>query len=108
MTRPVAYGYMRVTRDMEDEEAWLIENRIREYAQDQGLELRETHYEYDDRLTNVAALLSFTWYHKAEHIIVPSLAQITNHYANQAAVALAITIDARATLHNVSGEPRGL
>ncbi|WP_433891178.1 hypothetical protein [Streptomyces sp. CA-111067] len=102
--RAVAYGYMRVPRAMEDEEIQVIERRMEEYAVSQQLEIMATHYEYGDGTTNVSDLVYFLRRNNAEHVIVPSMEQITDHLVIQSIVTTAIVDGIGATLHEASEE----
>ena len=97
---------MRIADNMHDDVIEIILNRIYEYANNYGLELDEIHFEYGTGRTDVRALRSFLRRKGATHVIIPSIEQITEHIAVQAAVTSTIVLGAGAMLHQTAEETR--
>ncbi|WP_407561237.1 recombinase family protein [Streptomyces sp. 184] len=95
ISAPIAYGYLRVGTDGTGEQVRRLEDGIRAYAEHRGLALRGIYRETGSglRLDRMASTVQGAG---ATHVILPSLEQITNHLAIQAAViALLHVVGAR-------------
>ncbi|WP_411080862.1 hypothetical protein [Streptomyces sp. cmx-18-6] len=95
---PIAYGYVRVRPDVDEEELRLVENELGKYAEAHGLELDCIHYE-DGPGIRPGRLVRRLLRNGVRHVIVPSLAQITEHRIVGESVEEAIEWDAGAVLH---------
>lgn len=98
---PIAYGYMRVRREADDQELQLIEDEMRRFAVAQGLRLVYIHYESGPGISP-GRLARRLIRDDVRHVIVPTLAQITEHPLLQTIVAEAITLDGGALLYKAS------
>lgn len=98
---PIAYGYMRVDRNADDQELDLINDRMRKCAEAYGLRLVDTYYEWGPGI-EPHLLVRRLIRDDVRHVIVPSLVQITNHRLMQLIVSELITLDGGALLYDAS------
>ncbi|MEU8860928.1 hypothetical protein [Streptomyces umbrinus] len=79
-TRPVAYGYLHVAPDADDNASWKLEAELKRYADDQGFELAGLFYEdVGGCFAAWEALTQELRQANAHHVIVPSLVHLTQH-----------------------------
>lgn len=78
--RPLAYGYLHVTPDADDEAVWKLEAELKHYAEEQGFQLDALFHEYvAGCFATWDALAQELRRVKAHHVIVPSFAHLTQH-----------------------------
>lgn len=80
MLKPVIYGYLRVTDDLDDPEIRLMERGLRLLAETKGFSFATTFHEYQtgyhgafDELTRELQRSD------AHHVVVPSLGHLSQH-----------------------------
>ncbi|MEU6757581.1 recombinase family protein [Streptomyces sp. NPDC046685] len=98
---PIAYGYMRVRQEADDQELQLIEDRLHACAASHGLRIIDTHYEWGPGIAP-QRLVRRLIKDDIRHVIVPSLVQITEHPLMQLFVSEWITLDVGALLYEAS------
>ncbi|MYU10655.1 hypothetical protein GTZ78_08095 [Streptomyces sp. SID8361] len=99
--KPIAWGYVRLRDDTDDQELILIEDGIFKFAEAHGLRLTHTYYEEGPGISP-SRLVRRLIREDVRHVIVPSLVQITEHPLMQLLVSEAITLDAGALLYETS------
>lgn len=78
--KPLAYGYLRVTKDLDDEEIRQLESGLQKLAEAEGFCLIETRYEY--QLGDYGTFYRLTDELKrvqVHHVLVPSLDHLSPH-----------------------------
>ncbi|MBT2411732.1 hypothetical protein J7I94_14340 [Streptomyces sp. ISL-12] len=71
--RPVAYAYLYVAPDADDDTSWRLEAELRRYADDQGFDLAGLFYEdITGCFASWEALRQELRQVNAHHVIVPS------------------------------------
>ncbi|MGW0864702.1 hypothetical protein [Streptomyces sp. NPDC002611] len=100
--KPIAWGYVRLRDDTDNQELLLIEDGIFQFAEAHGLRLTHTYYEEGPGISPTR-LVRRLIRDDIRHVIVPSLVQITEHPLMQLFVSEAITEDAGALLYETSG-----
>ncbi|MGH3695740.1 MAG: recombinase family protein [Pseudonocardiaceae bacterium] len=78
--KPLAYGYLRITQECDDEEIRQLERGLQKLAESEGFCLTETRYEYQTgyygTFYRLTAELKRAQIH---HVIVPSLDHLCAH-----------------------------
>ncbi|MFY1633360.1 hypothetical protein ACN27F_08775 [Solwaraspora sp. WMMB335] len=79
--KPLIHGYLRVDRDAHDGDIRQVELALRLWAKQQGYCFARIFHEYDARLTRAgfAELTEEIIHSKAEHVIMPSLSDLSSH-----------------------------
>ncbi|KDN23143.1 hypothetical protein [Amycolatopsis rifamycinica] len=79
-TGQLAYGYMKVPRDIEDEKVRVMEIRMRAYATDLGLTFSDFFYEFScGSLTVFDEMIEELVVKGARYVIVPTLRHFARH-----------------------------
>lgn len=98
--KPLIYGYMRVTDDMEDLEVLLIEQALTTFVNVEGYCLGAIFYEYDSSThAAFAELVRELQRSEAHHVVVPSLEQLADCQIVQALMVDQVELDAGAAVH---------
>ncbi|MFF5004755.1 hypothetical protein ACFY3G_18225 [Streptomyces phaeochromogenes] len=100
-TTLIAYGYMRLRADVDEDELAVIEGQLYGCAEKHGLRLADMYYE-DGPGIAPSRLIRRLIRDDVRHVIVPSLVQITEHPLLQLLVSETITLDAGALLYEAS------
>ncbi|MFE5191818.1 hypothetical protein [Streptomyces sp. NPDC056628] len=96
-----AYGYMRLRADASDDELVVVESQLYSCAGKHGLRLVDTYYEEGPGIAP-SRLIRRLIREDVRHVVVASLAQITEHPMMQLLVSEAIALDAGALLYEAS------
>ncbi|MEU6057182.1 recombinase family protein [Streptomyces sp. NPDC047097] len=95
--KPLIFGYMRVPRDMPDEEARRREGEMEAYAQANGFTLATIFHEFEAvQRSAFAELIEALRRTEARHVIVPSLRDLALTDRLQDALVLQIECEAHA------------
>jgi hypothetical protein len=78
--KPLIYGYLRVTEDLEDDELQHLERGIEKLAEAEGFCIPETRYEHQPGYyTTFYQLTAELKQAQESHLIVPSLDHLSTH-----------------------------
>jgi hypothetical protein len=99
--KPLAYGYMRLRPDVQEDELVVIDRQMYSCAERYGLRLVDVHYDEGPGIAP-SRLVRRLVRDDVRHVVVPSLAQITEHPLMQLLVSESITLDAGALLYEAS------
>ncbi|MFJ8400171.1 hypothetical protein ACIQ9K_06785 [Streptomyces microflavus] len=98
---PIAYGYVRIRCDVAEDELRLVEKELSSYADAHGLDLARIYYDDGPGITPDRMVQRLVR-DAVRHVIVPSLAQITEHRLVGELMEAAVEREAGATLHEAS------
>ena len=100
MMKPLIYGYMRVTEDMDDHEVCLMEQSLTTFADVEGYCLATIFYEYETgSQAAFTELLHELRRAEAHHVVVPSLEQLADSQIVQALMVDQVELETDAALH---------
>ena len=103
MMKPLIYGYMRVTDDMEDHEVFRMEQSLTTFADVEGYCLAGIFYEYDSgSQAAFAELLHELQRAEAHHVVVPSLELLADSQIVQTLMVDQVELEAGAALHETA------
>ncbi len=78
--KPVAYGYLRVSDDHEDDEIRQLERGLYKLAQGEGFRLASIFYEYEPGCHGAfIELVEELKRGQARHVVMPSLDHLSDH-----------------------------
>ncbi len=100
--KPLIYGYMRVTNEMDDQEVRLIEQQLITFAKAEGYCMGTIFYECGGAMAALTELLEELGRTEARHVVVASLGQLSDHPLLQSSFHREITIYGGARLHQVA------
>jgi DNA invertase Pin-like site-specific DNA recombinase len=101
--KPLIYGYLRVTDDMDDLEVRLLESQMYTFAEREGYCMAAIFYEYDSgSQAAFAELLHELQRSEAHHVVVPSLEQLSDSQIVQALMVDQCELDAGAAVHETA------
>ncbi|MFC1440148.1 recombinase family protein [Streptacidiphilus sp. N1-10] len=101
--KPLIYGYMRVTDDMDDQEVLQTEQALTTFATVEGYCLATIFYEYDSgSQAAFAQLIHELRRSEAHHVVVPSLEQLADSQIVQALMVDQVELDAGAAVHETA------
>jgi DNA invertase Pin-like site-specific DNA recombinase len=103
--KPLAYGYLRLSPDIDDETVRLVELKLKAHAEALGYEFATYFYEdgsgcfsaWNELLTEVQRA-------DAHHVIVPSLDHLTTHPILRLSLLDRAQQDAKVEVHELSDE----
>ncbi|WP_225447754.1 hypothetical protein [Streptacidiphilus sp. P02-A3a] len=103
--KPLAYGYMCVTVESDDEQLLRSERLLVQYAEAEGYRLGMIFYDYaPGQLRTFAALMRALQCSEAYHVLTPSRGHLARHPVLQRALIRILEDNADAELIEV-GEP---
>jgi DNA invertase Pin-like site-specific DNA recombinase len=101
--KPLIYGYMRVTDDIDDLEVLLIEQTLTTFAESEGYCLVAIFYEYDSGShAAFAQLIHELRRSEAHHVVVAFLEQLAKSQIVQALMVDQVELDAGAAMHETA------
>ncbi|MFC1419369.1 recombinase family protein [Streptacidiphilus cavernicola] len=103
MMKPLIYGYMRVTDDMEDHEVSRLEQSLSTFAAVEGYCLAAIFYEYENgSQTAFNELLHELRRVEAHHVVVPSLEQLADSQIVQTLMVDRAELETDAAIHETA------
>ena len=101
--KPLIYGYVRVTEDMQDTEVRSMEQELTTYADAEGYCLGTIFYEYDNgSQAAFAELLHELQRAEAHHVVVHSLEQLAESQVLQTLMVDQVELEAGAAIHETA------
>ncbi|MFE1887217.1 hypothetical protein [Streptomyces microflavus] len=95
---PIAYGYVRIHPEVDEDELRLVEKELSTYAAAHGLDLARIYYEEGTGIEPNRMVRRLTR-DDVHHLVVSSLEQITEHRLVAEMVEAVIEGEAGAVLH---------
>ncbi|NEA56403.1 recombinase family protein [Streptomyces sp. SID13666] len=101
--KPLIYGYMRVTDEMDDLEVRLLETQMSAFAEREGFCLTTVFYEYDEgSQAAFTELVHEVRRAEARHIVVPSYEQMAESQIVQALMVETVALQVGAAVHETT------
>ncbi|MYT96790.1 MULTISPECIES: recombinase family protein [unclassified Streptomyces] len=98
---PIAYGYVRIRPEADEDELRLVEKELSIYADAHGLDLARIYYDDGPGISPDRMVRRLTR-DDVHHLVVSSLEQITEHLLVGELMEAAVEWEAGATLHEAS------
>ncbi|MER6284440.1 hypothetical protein [Streptomyces sviceus] len=98
---PIAVGYLRVDPTAPDGEVEEQEAQLHDYAKQRDFDLRHIEWERTGVIA-LGRLVGLVEKYRAEHVLVLSMENITNHPIVELVIREAVCLDAGAELHEVA------
>ncbi|MGW1863991.1 hypothetical protein ACWCPS_00345 [Streptomyces mauvecolor] len=98
--KQLAIGYIPLDPEASAAQVAAQEQQFRDYADEHGLDLCQIELHTGDDLP-LGRLVRLLHGHGAEHLLVPSMKSIASHPIAELVIREAVTLDARAELHEV-------
>ncbi|MFD4530382.1 hypothetical protein ACFWP7_42045 [Streptomyces sp. NPDC058470] len=98
--KQLAIAYIPLDPEASAAQVLAQEQQFRDYAEERGYELCQIEFNSEDGLP-LGRLVGLLQRHGAEHLLVPSVKSLTSHPIAELVIREAVTLEARAELHEV-------
>ncbi|MFJ8252973.1 hypothetical protein [Streptomyces sp. NPDC094466] len=99
--KPVALGYVHAKPPVTAATLAADERQIHDYANKRGYNLCHIEWEFEGNIA-LGRLIGLLEHHEAEHLLVLSMENVTNHPVIELVIREAVTLDYKVELHEVA------